>query len=262
VTTTLWNPAPTPLSPVVNRLAVMNVRHPMEGLVPGLTVADPEGWTPASALITGDRFDDMIETAQRRWQAPAHVAGALAWKAYAYWVALPAVLGYATARRVPLLNPETVLLRYSDHRPFLCVALHEPVLAVLPDDPIAASDDPGVRVVPDDAALLAALRSSLVERHFHPLVERLHRQLHLGRRTLWGSLASGVSHGLNRAGGYPRDWSTIEVANKLLAALDVADLVALTEQPGGELAIQRNTCCLAFALAEPKICSGCVIRTA
>jgi len=97
-------------------------------------------------------------------------------------------------------------------------------------------------------------------------VERIHQQLHLGRRTLWGSLASGVSLALSRtAAGRParasRPESTIDLAGTLLAELDIADLVELREQPDGQLVVQRKTCCLAFALPEPKICSGCCIRT-
>ena len=47
--------------------------------------------------------------------APRTPAAALAWKAYTYWLALPAVLGWASARRVPLLDPADVLMHFDDH---------------------------------------------------------------------------------------------------------------------------------------------------
>jgi ferric iron reductase protein FhuF len=41
----------------------------------------------------------------------------------------------------------------------------------------------------------------------------------------------------------------------------VDDLLDITPDPQtGRLSIQRRTCCLAFTLPEPKICSGCCIR--
>ncbi len=236
----------------------MTGRYPVHGVVPGLYVADPAGWTPASEIVYGDGFDMMLDAAETRWMAAPHVAAALAWKCYAYWVSLPAVLGYATARRVPVLEPSEVLVRYTTHQPFLCAGLAAPELAVLPTDPLAALDLPGLRVVPDDAALLGALRSSLIDAHLSPLVERMHLRLRLGRRILWGSLASGIAHGVSRAADVLPD-STLDTTNSLLAGLDLDGLVDLTPGSRGRLTVHRRTCCLALALPEPRICTGCVI---
>jgi hypothetical protein len=68
-----------------------------------------------------------------------------------------------------------------------------------------------------------------------------------------------VAYGLSRA----RDvipGSTLDRAAELLSALGIADLVELTAQASGELWVQRRTCCLAFLLPEPTLCSGCCIR--
>jgi hypothetical protein len=252
------HPAVSPLAPVIGALASMRGRYPVHGLVQGLYQHDRINWLSADTLVHGDGLDGLLDAAQRRWQAPRHVAATLAWKCYGYWVALPAVLGYATARRVPLMEPSEVLVRYLDRQPFLCAGLADPVLAVLPDDPIATLDLPRVRVVADDAELRRTLHESLIGRHLGPLVERLHLNLHLGRRTLWGSLASGVAHGLSRAADV-LPGSTLDAAETLLTTLDLDGLVDLTPEPSGRLYVQRRTCCLAFTLAEPKICSGCVI---
>ena len=239
-------------------LAAMSGRYPVHGITPGLYVTDRAGWTPATAIVHGDAFDDMLDAAQRRWQAAPHVAAALAWKCYAYWTALPAILGYATARRVPLLEPSQVLVRYAEHQPFLRTGLVAPALVVLPHDPLAALDLRGVRVVPDEATLLRELRRSLVDAHLAPVVERLHLRLRLGRRTLWGSLASGVAHGVSRAADVIPG-PALDAAGTLLSALDLDNLVDLTAEPTGRLTVHRRTCCLAFALPEPRICTGCVI---
>ncbi len=250
-----------PLGPVLDALTAVGARYPVHGLAPGLTVDDLDGWTPATALLTNpsDPLDQLLWAAQRRWDAAPHVAAALAWKSYVYWVALPAVLGYATARRVPLLDAAHVAVRYASHQPFLQLGLSCPTVLVLPNDPLAASPPPGVCVVPDNAALLAGLRDSLLDGHLLPLADRIHDRVRVGRRTLLGSLASGVGHALSRL-GEALQVSTLDTATDLLSTWDVADLVELTEQPGCGLDVQRRTCCLAFATPQPRICAGCCIR--
>jgi hypothetical protein len=254
-----------PLAPVVHALAAMRARHgdgAVHGLRPGLVVDDPDGWVRATALIEGGPaiLDDLLDAAKQRWSAPTHVAAALAWKCYSYWVCLPAVLGWATARRVPLVNAGNILVRYADRQPFLHVALRRADVAVLPADPLAAAAHPGVRVVPDEAALLATLRSALVGDHLAPLLDRIRSRARLGWRTLLGSLASGAAYGLSRAADVIPG-SALDSAWTLLDTLGVADLVELRELPSGELWVQRRTCCLAFTLPEPKVCAGCCIRT-
>ncbi len=272
--------AAAPLGPVIDALTVLGKRYPTHGLAPELTVPAVDGWTPATALLCaaipdaaipdggapdggalpgGDPLDGLLGAAQRRWDTSPHVAAALAWKAYVYWVSLPAVLGYATVRRVPLPDPAHVLLRYSDEQPFLQMALYSPTVLVLPTDPLAQTAAAGVRVVPDEAAMLASLRHSLLDGHLSPLVERIHERVRLGRRTLLGSLASAVALTMSRL-GETLELSTVDTATELLSTLDIADLVELSEKPDGGLTVQRLTCCLAFATPEPRICASCCIR--
>jgi hypothetical protein len=251
------------LAPVTAALAAMRLRHGasvVQGLVPGVVVADPAGWCPATELTTGPGIADFLTAAGRRWNASPHVAAALAWKCYTYWAALPAVLGWAAGRRVPLVASGAVLVRYSDRQPFLRTALHRPEIAVLPGDPLATAGVPGVRVVADEAALLAALREALVDRHLAPMLDGVVDRVRLGRRTLWGSLASGVAYALSRAtDAIPG--STLDAATTLLPALGIADLVAVSPRAAGGLEITRRTCCLGFALAEPRVCDSCCLRS-
>jgi ferric iron reductase protein FhuF len=130
---------------------------------------------------------------------------------------------------------------------------------VLPGDPLAASRHPGVLVVTDQDALLETLRATLLDDHLAPVQEEIRRRVNLGRRTLLGSVASGVSYALARATDSVPG-STLQAAQNLLTALGIADLVELSTRPDGELGIQRRTCCLAFTLPDPKICSSCCIR--
>lgn len=122
----------------------------------------------------------------------------------------------------------------------------------------------GVAVVPDDQALLLALHEALLAQHLLPLLDQIRSTVNIGRRTLLGLIASGVAYAVVRTApalpyGAGPD-ATIATAHRLLDALGVADLVELRKEGSGEVAVQRRTCCLAFTLPKPKICSGCCIR--
>jgi hypothetical protein len=264
------------LAPIRDTLRHMAARPdipPLQGIEPGLVVSDPTGWVRATRLVSGAALDDLLDTAAKRWHAAPHAAAALAFKYYAYWLTLPAVLGYATVRRVPLMSPASVLLRWSPEAPFLKVGLAPPrrpdgrlrspvSVAVLPSDPILLhGPGRGIRVVPHEAALLDELRTAIMDEHLTPVLGHIRSRVHLGRRTLWGSLASGVAHGLSRAADVIPG-PTMQVADAVLSSLGVGDLVELGARADrAELSVQRRTCCLAFTLPEPhrKVCSGCCI---
>ena len=96
----------------------------LAGLAPGLGSTRPPGWIPAPTRSSpATPAADLLDAAARRWHATPHAAAALAWKCYSYWLSLPAVLGYAVARRVPLMTPDAVPARWSPQQPFLTVGL-------------------------------------------------------------------------------------------------------------------------------------------
>jgi ferric iron reductase protein FhuF len=174
----------------------------------------------------------------------------MAWKSYTYWLALPAVIGFAAVRRVPVVSAGNVLVRLHVDAPFLEIGLRAPLVAVRSDDPLAGR--PGVTVVDD---LATALRHDLLDGHLAPILAALHERVHVGRRTLLGSVASGVAYALVRSAAVLPE-PIAATAQTLLTALGVDDLVDVT--PGDE--VQRHTCCLAFSLPQPKVCSSCCIR--
>jgi hypothetical protein len=252
-----------PVRATLRAMADRTDQPPVAGISPTLRVDGRPGWVPATALVSGEALDDFLLTAQYRWDAAPHAAAALAWKCYSYWLSLPAVLGYAVARRVPLVRPEGVMARWSRYQPFLTVGLTTVDVAVLPSDPLALTGrpEPGIVVVPDEDALLAHLRDAIMTDHLSPIMENIKTRLHLGRRTLWGSLASGVAHGLSRAADVVPG-PTLATAHRVLGALGIDDLVELQQRDdgGAGLRVHRRTCCLAFTLPEPKVCTGCCIR--
>jgi hypothetical protein len=254
--------APAPLAPVTSTLRAIFGTDDLPGLTGGLLVGDEAGWLPASEFVDGTRLPELLEVARERWQAAPHAAAALAWKSYTYWLALPAVLGWAAARRVPLLYPADVLVRFEDHRPLLNLGLRRSTaVAVLPSDPLAMAGLPEVRVVADEAELLRLLRVSLLDAHLAPMLDAIHSRVRVGARTLLGSVASGVAYGVLRAADV-LPGSSMHNVGVLLSTLEVDDLVDLVPGPTGQPTVQRKTCCLAFTLPQPKVCAGCCIRQA
>jgi len=252
--------AEQPLAPVTATLrAMFGTSTELPGLAPDLLVHNTAGWRPATVLA-GAELDTLLDSARRRWSAQPHAAAALAWKSYTYWLALPAVLGWASARRVPLLTSNDVLIHFADPRPLITLGLRADIkVAVLPSDPLALSGLPQVEVVADEAALLKAFRTSLLDEHLGPLLDAIHGRVRLGRRTLLGSLSSGVAYAVLRsADALPG--SSAETIDTLLGTLGVDDLIDLVPGPNGKLGVHRKTCCLAFTLPTPKVCAGCCIK--
>lgn len=237
--------------PAATALAVMGAADAIEFR----PVLDPS-WVRASALAEPAGMATMLNAAAKRWNAAPHAAATLAWKSYSYWASLPTVLSWAAARRVPLLTAETTYAQYHDEAPFLRIGVGPVPFAVLPGDSLAGA--PGTLVVDSEEALLATLRAALLDQHLEPLLDAIRAEVRVGRRTLLGSVASGISYGIIRASD-ALPGSTHDSLLQLLAALDLDDLVEICATSSG-LSVQRRTCCLAFTLDQPKICSGCCIR--
>ncbi len=248
------------LAPVVGAIDPILRTHRHPGLVPGLTVPDEDGWPRATQIVNGSRLADLLDPVQRLRQASEHAAATLAWKSYSYWLALPAILGWATARQVPLLRPADVLVRFADQRTPLTLALRRSVrVAVLPSSPLADSGLPQVQVVADEAAMLAILRESLLDGHLTPLLAAIHARVRVGTRTLLGSVSSGIAHGLLRAAD-SLPGPAVDHITTILRTLGIDDLVDLSADPTGRHAVRRKTCCLAFTLPTPSVCAGCCIN--
>jgi hypothetical protein len=258
-------PAP-PLAPVTATMRAMFGTDQLPGLAPGLLVADDTGWLPATRLVDGTHLPHLLDAARHRWQAAPHAAAALTFKAYTYWLTLPVVLGWAAVRRVPLPRPADVLIRAEGHQPLVTIGLRPgTTVAVLPTDPLATDTaalarHPEVRVVADEAALLDALRGSLLDEHLTPLLAALHDQVRIGARPLLGSVAASVAHAVLRAAD-TLPGSAVEQIGTLLDALGVADLIELVPDRTGAPTVRRRTCCLAFTLPRPKVCGDCCLRT-
>jgi hypothetical protein len=251
---------PGPLARVTATLRSIFGTDDLPGLAPGLLVgAEPE-WAPATTLVDGTGLPALLGAAARRWGGSPHACAALAWKSYSYYAALPVVLGWAVARRVPLADAGSTLISFADRRPLVTLGLRRSTtVAVLPGDPLARQRHPGVRVVADETELLAQLRASLLDAHLDPIVTTLTREVRVGHRTLLGSVAAGMAQALLLT-ARTLPGSATEQVETLLGALDLADLVEVAPGANGRPTVQRRTCCLAFTLPRPKVCQGCCLR--
>src|SRR5690606_27696198 len=139
-----------PLAPIraaLDDMAAHQGSPALTGLAPGLTLSDTTGWVPATVLTSGARIDEFLDTARQRWDAAPHAAAALAWKSYGSGLALPAALGHAAARRVPLVRAGNVAVRWSPRPPFVVIGLTSVDTVALPGDPLAAVPAPPVEVL-------------------------------------------------------------------------------------------------------------------
>lgn len=262
---TLPVPAPA-LAPIERALVDLRARRgpkATQGLVTGLVVpaGSRDGWEPAATLLDGGpALDRLLAAAAAFWSASPHAAASLAWRSYTYWLSMLAGLGWTSAHRVPLLTPEDVLYQLDGADMLLRLGLRRVQLAVLPDDPLVDSPEHARLVVVDsESELLALVRHQVRETHLDPLMARVRERVRLSERALLGSLASGAAYSVVR--GYQAAPTVVEqAARRLLDALGVADLVTLEPGPAGPQ-VRRRTCCLAFTLPRPKVCSGCCLPT-
>lgn len=212
----------------------------------------------AAELVSGERVEELMATAAALWGGSAHANAALAWKTYCYWTLAPAVLGYIAARRVPVMDAANSVFSVSDEAPMFSVRQVRPRFLALPHDPCAGHPD--VEVVANEGDLLDRLRATMFEDHLGPVLDAFLARVRVGRRTLLGSLASGLSYAVASMAQAVPDPDDV-IAKTLLDAFDVAHLVDVSTDEAGRLLYRRRTCCLALTIEGGRTCSTCCVQT-
>ncbi|GAA4148773.1 hypothetical protein [Actinomadura keratinilytica] len=223
------------LAPLARRLRAAVDSGITLGLSPDLG-ASGDGWATAAELATPpyERLAVHIADAQRRWDAPPHIAAALWWKGVAYWTTLPVAVGWALNRRVPLLTADTALVR----------AAETTVTEIAARDLRAASGDDLGETIRD--TLLLGLHA--------PLIDALHALTRVGRRGLWGSVAEALVDPIVSYGHDLLD-DPADAAAGLLRSVG-APVDGLMDIPGR----RRRTCCLWVALPGKDACPSCCVN--
>jgi ferric iron reductase protein FhuF len=234
--------------------------HPLAGVRAWLDGAPVRNGVefPAAELAAGKRIDELMGTAAALWGGSAHANAALAWKTYCYWTLAPVVLGYVAARRVPVLDAANAVFRVAEDAPMFSVRQRRPKFLALPHDPCAAHPD--VEVVANESVLLDRLRATVFEGHLVPVLDAFLANARVGRRTLMGSVASGIAYAVASIAQVVPDPDDV-VAKTLLELFDVGDLVDISTDEEGRLVYRRRTCCLALTIEGNRTCSTCCVQS-
>ncbi|MDX3850774.1 (2Fe-2S)-binding protein [Streptomyces sp. AK02-01A] len=222
------------------------------------------GWVGAAELAAGgaalDGFLAWDEAQVRRdygQEARPDVVASFALHRYAWPACLLITVPWFLSRRVPRVPVESV----SFHRSLGRMTVRTGDFACLPDDPAATA--PGARVVPDEEALRAEVRSAVAE-HLGPVLERFGPRMRRRGRALWGmatdELVEGLWYVAELLGEEPRAIAELE---KLLPGtakpyVGTAGFRELTGPNGESLPTRdRASCCLFYTLRPEDACASC-----
>ncbi len=194
------------------------------------------------------------------------IAVALGAMAFPWLVASVAFASYLSARRIPDLSPAMISYTFADYGYPLDITFRSPRFTALPGDP--AAGHPDVTIVPDDEALLAALRRELGGHIEGPLRVMRARQARVGmgtiRRTAGEACLSALCSAaakLDRLAQLPADVEAIFRMGGAGNPLLLRSLPMIREYPtgsGGRAAsVELSTCCLRFRLPGRGTCPGC-----
>jgi hypothetical protein len=195
-----------------------------------------------------------------------------------WYLTVPAQTGallFHTTRRVPVLDPAAIAVRFGPGHPRPdTIALLDDRFACLPDDPAAAS--PAATVVADEAALAALLRDRYAAhaRQYLDVVAALDAAptgpVRLGRHTLWASATDALDGAFWRIGQYCGN----EDAGAANAALALPGVLApftsgstlrpvQPDSTAGGWTRRRDSCCFHYVLRDgmgpcatcPRVCA-------
>ncbi|HEX5116639.1 MAG TPA: (2Fe-2S)-binding protein [Pseudonocardiaceae bacterium] len=234
-------------------------------------------WTDCADLLDGDRLAAWTERAAD-WlragygEAPARVvAGYLV----GWYLTVPAKTGallFRTARRVPLLGPADLAVRFDADAPGpAAVAVLRDEYACLPTDPAAGL--PAARPMPDERTLAAVLRerytahATVFLRAFTAVDTPALGRHRLGRHALWAWATDAldgacwrVGQSLDDEAGGARDAALVLPAR--IAPLTSASTLRPDTRAGGWTR-RRESCCFHYVLERgmgtcatcPRVCT-------
>ncbi|MGC5341419.1 (2Fe-2S)-binding protein [Streptomyces sp. DT171] len=235
-----------------------------EVLTDGEAFPSGPGWVRADELASGgaalDRFlawDDAQVVRDHGRQARPDVIASFGLHRYAWPACLLVTVPWFLHRRVPRVPvANAAFQRTLGH---LAVRVRE--FACLPDDPAAAL--PGARVVADEAALRAEVRTSVAE-HIGPVLDGFGPRMRRGKRALWGMATDEIVEGLwyiaHLLGEERRAMAELEelLPGTTKPYVGTAGFRELTG-PGGESLPTRDraSCCLYYTLRPEDTCVTC-----
>ncbi|MGC9541362.1 (2Fe-2S)-binding protein [Streptomyces sp. UG1] len=247
---------------------------------PGLEITQPTagrpvprhgGWITAAELADGatglDTFlawDDTQILRDYGQRARPDVVASFGLHRYAWPACLLITVPWFLLRRVPRLPVTHV--SYDRTVPGLAIgrlAARPTTFACLPDDPAAIL--PGARVVPDEEALRAEVRTAVAE-HLQPVLAGFGPRMRRRGRALWGMATDEVVEGLwyvaHLFGDGEQDRARRELELLLPGAtkpyVGSAAFRELTGPNGESLPTRdRASCCMFYTLRPEDTCATC-----
>ncbi|MFC4031740.1 (2Fe-2S)-binding protein [Streptomyces polygonati] len=259
------------LAPAYRRLVELCPALELRVTSPGAPVG--RGWVDGERLAAdGAVLDAWLDAEATRIRdrhgrtARPDVVASRALHGYLWSVCLMMSGPWYLQRRVPRLRPRDLRIDPATGR----FAVVPADFACLPGDPAARlsrqagfAGQAGIRVLPDENALRAELRSAVAD-HVRPLLGALGPRLRRGARALWGmagdDLVSGVWH-LGRALG--EEEQAVLAAGELLPGPVApfpggADFRHLADREGRRLPTRtRLGCCLHYTIRPAETCGTC-----
>ncbi|MFH9980493.1 (2Fe-2S)-binding protein [Streptomyces sp. NPDC017179] len=240
---------------------------------PGLTVTEPGpgeplpdggGWTPAASLAAGGTGLDAFlawDDAQVRhdYGTPARpdVVASFGLHRYAWPACLLFTVPWFLHRRVPRLPVTHVSYDRTAGR----MAVRPTAFACLPGDPAATL--PGARVVPDEEALRAELRTAVAE-HLEPVLTGFGPRMRRRGRALWGMATDEIVEGLwyvaHLLGEQRRAMRELELLlpGATRPYVGSAAFRELTGPDGESLPTRdRASCCMFYTVRPEDLCVTC-----
>ncbi|WP_308284066.1 (2Fe-2S)-binding protein [Streptomyces buecherae] len=258
-------PPPPPSAPGPLRAAYER----LSAVYPALTITDEDprtgdGWVTAAELAAGgpalDAFlawDDAQVLRDYGQRGRPEVVASFGLHRYAWPACLLITVPWLLQRRVPRAPVD----RVSFQRTLGRMTVRGTTFACLPDDPAASA--PGARVVPDEAALRAEVRSAVAE-HLGPVLEGFRPRMRRGSRALWGMATDEVVEGLWHIGHLlGEEERALTEASQLLPGATApyvggAAFRELTGPEGQPLRTRdRASCCLFYTLRPEETCVTC-----
>lgn len=254
----------SPVEDAYARLAEVFPGLRVRELMNGEQAPAGEGWVGAGELAAGgpelDGFlawDDAQVLRDYGQQARPDVIAGFGLHRYAWPACLLITVPWFLHRRVPRVPVEDVAFQRVPGR--MTVRVRE--FACLADDPAARL--PGARVVPDEEALRAEVRSAVAE-HIGPVLDGFVPRMRRGRRALWGMATDEIAEGLwyiaHLLGEERR--AVLELEQLLPGAtkpyVGTAGFRELTGPNGEQLPTRdRASCCLFYTLRPEDTCVTC-----
>ncbi|MFF4863625.1 (2Fe-2S)-binding protein [Streptomyces sp. NPDC002405] len=258
---------PVPSSAVADAYARLTKAFPGLAVTetgPGESVPDGGDWTSAASLAAGgsglDAFlawDDAQVLRDYGTHARPDVVASFGLHRYAWPACLLFTVPWFLHRRVPRLPVTHVSYDRAAGR----MAVRPAAFACLPGDPAAAL--PGARVVHDEEALRAELRSAVAE-HLEPVLAGFGPRMRRRGRALWGMATDEVVEGLwyvaHLLGEQERAVRELEMLlpGATRPYVGSAAFRELTGPDGESLPTRdRASCCMFYTVRPEDLCVTC-----